>query len=223
MTPELANVVDRVLLCGLDLKDRLAKGEPLDFAVERHQLRQLLKSDSEARRWPDYAGDGVTGGTMLGGQRTTGFQGIRFALVCWLDDIFISDSPWSAQWKEQTFEFEMYRTRERAEVFWEQAQRAEARPNTDALEAYYLCAILGFRGQYVTRPEKVREWCDRVEPRITREFDRGYDLPAARVPPCNVPPLTGRGKLRRLIVGGAALAALLLILLGFVIVWWLNP
>jgi glycosyltransferase involved in cell wall biosynthesis len=51
----------------LDLKERLEKGEKLDLAVEQAQLRTLLKSESEARRWPDYGGDSPIGATTIGG------------------------------------------------------------------------------------------------------------------------------------------------------------
>jgi type VI secretion system protein ImpK len=209
MKAEIANIVDRVLLCGLDLKDRLEKGENRDLAVEQHQLRVLLKSAEEARRWPEYGGDGQADGM--------GFLGMRYALVCWLDEIFSRDSPWAKQWTEQVFEYEMYRTRERYEAFWEQARRAEARPDPDALEAYYLCAMLGFRGQKAGSPQELRAWADRMEPRLTRGYDKGYNLPPAKVPPCNVPPLTGRDRLRTIFLIGLALTAVFLVLLPIVV------
>jgi type VI secretion system protein ImpK len=217
MNTEIANIVDRVLLCGLDLKDRLEKGEKLDIAVEQTQLRALLKSESEARRWPEFSGDSPVGGSMIAGERTAGFQGIRYALVCWLDEIFTLDPQWAAKWQEEALEPEMYRTRLRAEQFWEQARRAEARPNTDALEAYFLCTMLGFRGKNAGASDKLRAWCDSVESRITRGYDRGFDAPAARMPPCNVPPLSGRDKLRTVILVGSLLAAVLLVLLPIVV------
>jgi type VI secretion system protein ImpK len=215
MQPEIANLVDRVLLCGLDLKERLARGERLDMAVEQAQLRTLLKSQSEAQRWPDYGGDNPLGATSLGGQKTAGFLGIRYALVCWLDEIFILDSPWADQWKEQALEPELYGTRLRGDEFWNQVRRAEARATPDALEGYYLCVMLGFRGQQSL--DKLRAWCDAMEPRITGGYDRGYDLPPAKAPPCNVPPLVSRDKLRRLVVVGALLAALLLVLVPIMV------
>src|SRR5262249_7301605 len=122
MNADIANIMDRILLCGLDLKERLAKGEKLDLALEQAQLRTLLKSESEARRWPDYGGDHPMGGSSIGRERTGGFLGIRYALASWLDEVFISDSPWASEWVEQLLEYELYRSRLRAERFWEQAR-----------------------------------------------------------------------------------------------------
>jgi type VI secretion system protein ImpK len=222
MNSDVARIVDRVLLCGLDLKERLERGDKLDVAVEQTQLRSLLKSESEARRWPDYGGDHPMAGTTIGGERAHGFQGIRYALVCWLDEMFTLDPLWASKWQEEALEPEMYHTRLRAEQFWEQARRAEARPNTDALEAYFLCAVLGFRGKYAGAPEKLRAWTDSVEPRITAGFDRGYDLPSAKMPPCNVPPLVGRDKMKKLLLAGAILAGVFLVLAAFVLVTVLH-
>src|SRR5258708_12526978 len=92
----------------------------------------------------------------MGGERTLGFQGIRYALVCWLDQIFTLDPQWAAKWQEEALEPEMYRSRLRAEQFWEQAKRAEARPSTDALEAYFLCPMLGFPAKNLTPPPHLR-------------------------------------------------------------------
>jgi type VI protein secretion system component VasF len=218
MNSEIASVMDRVLLCGLDLKNRLEQGEKLDIAVEQTQLRTLLKSESESRRWPEYGGDSAIGGTTIGGQRAQAFAGIRYALTSWLDEIFIADSRWSEEWRDKALELDLYGEVLRYDRFWEQARRAESRPGTDALEGYFLCTMLGFRGRNVGAPEQLQAWCDSVEPRITSGYDRGYDLPAARMPPCNVPPLVGRDKLRKLMVIGAILAGYLLLVASFVLV-----
>jgi len=218
MKSDVASIVDRVLLCGLDLKDRLDKGEKPDIAVEQAQLRELLRSDSEARRWPDYGGDSQIGATVMGGQRPQGFAGGRYALACWLDEIFIADPRWGEDWRPLALELEMYGEVVRYDRFWEQARRAEARANPDALEMYFLCTMLGFRGNKAGAPEQLRAWCDAVEARITSGYDRGYDQPSAKVPPCNVPPLAGRDKLRKLMLYGAILVGIFLLLAVFALV-----
>jgi len=222
MNPEISSVVDRVLLCGLDLKDRLEKGEKPDIAVEQAQLRSLLKSDSEARRWPDYGGDSPLGGTVIGGNRPHSFAGVRYALACWLDEIFIADQRWGEEWRPLAFELEMYGEVLRYDRFWEQARRAEARPNPDALEVYFLCTMLGFRGSKAGAPDQLQAWCDAVESRVASAYDRGYDQPAAKIPPCNVPPLVGRDRLRKLMAWGALLAGSFLLLASFAVVTLLN-
>jgi len=218
MNPEIASVMDRVLLCGLDLRERLERGEKLDISVEQTQLRGLLKSENEARRWPEYGGDSPIGGTTIGGQRAQAFAGIRYALTCWLDEVFIGDSRWSEEWRHQALELDLYGEVLRFDRFWEQARRAESRSSPDALEAYFLCAMLGFRGRNAGAPEQMQAWCDSVEPRITGGYDRGYDLPSARMPPCDVPPLAGREKARKLVLIGAILAGIFLFLVAFTVV-----
>jgi type VI protein secretion system component VasF len=218
MNSDLATVVDRVVLCGLDLKERLDRGDHPDISVEQAQLRTLLKGESESRRWPDYGGDNPLSGTTIGGERAQVFQGSRYALVCWLDEMFTLDPQWAEKWQEEALEPQLYRSRLRADLFWEHARRAEGRPSTDALEGFFLCAVLGFRGKYAGAPEKVQAWCDMVEPRITAGFDRGYDLPSAKMPPCNVPPLTAREQLRKLVAFGALLGGVFLLLAAFLLV-----
>src|SRR5262249_41126050 len=144
-----------VLGSGLELKERLERGERPNFETEHAKLKGLLMGDGELRYQSDYAGDSrdasqasnirATQGAMRG---TEPFLGTRYGLACWLDEIFIADSPWSAQWAEQTLEVALYGgASQRAWRFWEQARKAEVRPGTDALEAYLWCVMLGFRGE----------------------------------------------------------------------------
>src|SRR5439155_11845235 len=120
-----------------------------DFATAQNELQGLLQSASQAQRWADFGGDRTSGDSIVRDQ----FLGIRYALVCWLDEIFILDSPWKDQWSERSLEIDLYNSRERAWKFWEQADNASARPTTDALEVFFLCVMLGFRGNKVDSPD----------------------------------------------------------------------
>src|SRR4051812_28490812 len=128
MHQALADLVHPVLYNGLALKERLERGEEADFATERGYLKGLLLTEVEAQRVPDFGGDleqhGLDGDR---GQRGRGFLGIRYALACWLDEIFVLDSPWGQQWNEQKLEAELYGSNDRAWKFWDQAHRAEQR------------------------------------------------------------------------------------------------
>jgi hypothetical protein len=107
MREEIADLVHPVLSYGLLLQERLKRGEAPDFDTEQAVLKGRLGTDLEARRIPEYGGDAAgldgVGGLpqAAGGER---FLGIRYALACWLDEIFILDSPWSRAWAEKQFE-----------------------------------------------------------------------------------------------------------------------
>src|SRR5947208_223861 len=137
MQDELTLQVHTILQHGNRLKGRLMRGEALVLENEQALLKKLLLSDAEAQRWPDYGGDD-TGGIALdavGRSRvaTAPFLGIRYALVCWLDEIFLVDSFWDTRWNENKLELALYGSNDRAWRFWEQTRLAEARPGTDAL------------------------------------------------------------------------------------------
>jgi type VI protein secretion system component VasF len=129
------------------------------------------------------------------------FMGIRYALVCWLDELFIVDSPawgadlanlWSARWNAAPLETALYGgAPERAWRFWRQADRAEAIHN-DALEAYFLAAMLGFRGDYRFNLGALNTWVARVQDRVARHNNQDYQLPAEQQVPRRSWPLRAR-------------------------------
>jgi type VI secretion system protein ImpK len=210
MNKPFGRVVYKVLGHSLDVKDRLDRGESPDIEAVRQQLIALIRSESEGRRLPDYIGDGI-------------FLGARYALACWVDELFIihCQPPWADDWKERTLEFELFGTNVAATKFWEQAdivlrrpgaQRAPTQPGPDAVETFFLCGVLGFRGTYFDNPAKVREYVEEMRGVLAR--------PNAWQPPrdlgvrTNVAPLIGRETLRRVvgIYGGLTLLLALLLL-----------
>lgn len=204
MRPDIANLVYPVFGHALKLKDRLARGDD-NTTVQKEQsiLKGLLKSESEARRWSEFAGE-ITR-TVAGGP-SDGFLGIRYALVCWLDEIFILDSPWKSDWSELSLEVALYGTRDRSFKFWDQARRAEARPETDALEVFFLCVMLGFRGDLSDAPDRLKTWRDGTEAHLAQGQEREWPGPVEVQPAINVPPLTGTSRQQTaLTVLGAAL------------------
>lgn len=207
MRDEIAALVNPVITQGLRLKERLERGDNVDFYNEQSQLKGMLLGELEARRIADYGGDmgsaSVSGRGGGGGGRPRSpdsFLGIRYILTCWLDEIFIIDSPWESLWNERKIEESLYGTNDRAWMFWEQAQLAESRPGTDPLEVMYLCVMLGFRGDLRERPDQLRAWADAAGKRIAREQGREWPVPPEIDPPVNVPPLRGREKLHRMVL-----------------------
>lgn len=226
MQDELANLVYPILSFGLRIKDRLDRGDDLELEREQGQLKGMLLTETEARRWFDFGGDAIPAnlgngggvgmeGLPLGSEL---FLGIRFALVCWLDELFILDSPWSTAWNERKLEAALYGSNDRAWRFWEQAQRAEKRPTSDALEAYYLCVMLGFRGEYIEDPIRLDNWVNTARAHINRGLAQNWPYPPELEPPTNVPPRRGRDMLENMVVrGGVLLLILVPLLVAFLI------
>jgi len=217
MRQELANVVYPVLSYGLRLKDRLERGDDLNLYEEQTALKKLLRNESEARAWPDYGGQASLSEMDLGraGATSNYFLGSRYALVCWLDEIFILDSSWNRDWNEHKLETALYQLNDRAYIFWEQVRLAEARMETDALEVYYLCVMLGFRGDLRDKPEKLRAWRDAAEGQINRGQPAKWPGPQELQPTTNVPPLRGRDRLRRVMLAAGVLLGLLVPVAAF--------
>lgn len=207
MREEIADLVHPVLSYGLLLHERLKRGDTPDFDTEQAVLKGRLGTDLEARRVPEYGGDAFgMDGVAGGGER---FLGIRYALACWLDEIFILDSPWSREWAEKKFEAALYGSADRAFRFWEQARIAEVRGSPDALEAYYLCIMLGFRGEMLNRPERLQGWVQAARTRLGRSLPQELPLPPEVDVPPNVPPRYGREQLQLMVMAWAAVLLLL--------------
>jgi type VI secretion system protein ImpK len=225
MRDEVHELVYPVLRYGLDLKERLGRGEEADLEKSQLDLKRLLAD----KRWNELGGEAgaleasafsasrSVAGTPLRG--TTSFLGIRYAITCWLDEIFVLDSPWGAQWNERTLEVALYGTRDRAFAFWEQAEKAESRPGSEALEVYYLCVMLGFRGDFRDRPDRLRAWVQRVQPQIIRSHGQEPPQVDKSTPVNNVPLLTGRDRFQAMFKAWGGVLLLLVFVLGFLLIY----
>jgi type VI secretion system protein ImpK len=223
MDENTARLIHPVFTHGLGLKERLERGEPLDFHREWVRLKRLLV-DETAGRWDEAgAGDPPTGAAEPRGGEANGhtgdpFLGVRYALVCWLDELFTLASPWESQWNEHKLEVELYGTNDRAWKFWEQAHRAEARPGTSALEVYYLCVLLGFWGELLGEPDRLHAWVSAAKLRLGQIRELEWPYSSELDPPPNVPPLRGREQLQRMLLAGGTLLLVLVPVVVFFLV-----
>ena len=203
-----------VLGAGLDLKERLERGEAPGFETESERLRAMVLGDGELAQDPAYNGElaGLASRPM-GSEFDPGdrFLGARYALACWLDEVFILDAPawWAERWEANTVETALYGgTQQRAWRFWDQARKAEGvRGSPSALEAYLWCVMLGFRG---SPPEDLNPaaWVDSVRKRVLSARSSEFPAPPERDLPIAVPPLRGRERFARMLrVAVAASAA----------------
>jgi type VI secretion system protein ImpK len=217
MNEQFGNVVYPVIQKALDLKDRLDRGESADFDAEHRRLLEQIRADGEARRLSDYSGD------------SGAFLGARYALACWVDELMIvhTPSPWSERWAGAVLEYALFGTRDRAFKFWDQlrialkrpdAPRAAVAPGPDALETFFLCIVLGYRGRHRDDPAEVRAYVEEIRPQFGKvtPWIPPRDLGVVT----NVAPLQGRQSLLRVLwVRGMVALGLLLASLILGIVW----
>jgi type VI secretion system protein ImpK len=228
MQDDLGNLVHPVFAYGLNLRDRLDRGAAPALASEQAALKTLLQSDHDAARWAEFGGEEERQGLAFRpepdgeGRPASGerFLGARYALACWLDELFILYSPWEAAWNERKLEVALYGSNDRAWKFWDQARLAETRPTTDALEVFFLCVMLGFRGELRDDPDRLRAWVGAAQARLSRP-DPEWPHPPELEPPTNVPPLHGRDRFRQMAyVGGMVLLLLVPILTFLAVQHW---
>jgi len=199
MRKEIADYVLPVFRSAIEYKEGLRSNEAVwryRFAECQKKMLALLQAPVRDDLRSDVLGDHRS---MDVGPATArlAFLGIRYALACWLDEIFILDSPWKDQWNVNSLESTLYKSRERATEFWEQAQRAQTRATRDALEVYYLCVMLGFRGDMLEKPAELNAWRDAVQSQITQEEGRTYSAPTGlQVNPTVHTKLDGAGKMQ---------------------------
>jgi type VI secretion system protein ImpK len=198
MRDELAEVVYPTVSYALQVRASLERGDDRNMIAVQSELRTLLKTANEAQRWPEYGGDGDR------------YLGIRYALACWIDELFVLDSPWGPQWNERKLEESLYGSNERAWKFWFQAKLAQARPGTDALEAFYLCVMLGFRGEGPEKPDTVATWRDAVENQLARVHNQPWPGPQELQPEIQAMPRRAKDRLRSLLIGVIGLVAVLI-------------
>ena len=131
MTPQFAQAVDPIFQVMLDLLDQIENLRPVYPQNERYRISAALDS-AEA--------------TLGGGLE---WELAKYALVSWIDELLV-ETPWAGRdwWSNNVLEVQHFNTRLCNERFYTKAQEAAAQPRRDALEVFYNCVILGFRGLY---------------------------------------------------------------------------
>jgi type VI secretion system protein ImpK len=132
MTPEFAKAVDPIFLHVFGLLDRIGRGvEPLP-EEERLRIRGLIdQADAMWGHTPDA-------------------ESAKYAIVSWIDEMLAAEAPWqgSEWWKNNSLEWEYFKTQDRSEQFYLKAKEASGLRRKDALEVFYVCVVMGFRGLY---------------------------------------------------------------------------
>lgn len=215
MREEVANVVYPVFAYGIRLREQIVAGDALDLKQCQKELLARLNAANQVIRGGEFSSETRFGQSTMSRSADNVFLGIRYPLTCWIDEI-LTDSPWKEQWKDNILELTLYGSRERAWRFWEQAKKAVGQPNTDALEVFYLCAVLGFRGD--NSLEEVKEWCRNTKAQIDQSNEQEWSGPVEGQPRTFVPPLHGVQKLQAM-MKIAGLALLLMIPIVFFLIF----
>ena len=131
MTPKFAAAVDPIISYVLEVLKRIGRNESIDHVAEHQQIRELF-TRSEA---------------MLG--QSEDWELAKYALVAWIDDILI-ETPWDGHdwWDDDPLEVHFWGYRNAYTKFYKDAEAAKSLSSKDALEVFYVCVVLGFRGLY---------------------------------------------------------------------------
>ncbi|MCY2992018.1 MAG: DotU family type IV/VI secretion system protein [Planctomycetota bacterium] len=203
MTPEFANAVDPVFEYVLELLDRIEGGHEAS-AEQEHQriLRILDRAEAEL------------------GAGNENWKSAKFALACWVDEL-LSAHVWQGAdyWANNPVERVLFGTADRALLFYTWAKKAATERQRDALEVYFVCVILGFRGLYEI-PEVAAGLVDKFELSATLnvwlsqtgsalQLRRGVPpiIPSGKIPP-GAPELRGHALLMAALLAVIAAGAL---------------
>ena len=202
MNARFLRSIDPIFEFGTSLIVRIEKNEPIDVQIEQSHVLKLFAEV-----------DAVHGNSQS-------WQLAKYALAVWIDEICIT-LPWSGAdwWQSHVLEMEFFRTRLCNVRFFELAKQAATLQDRQALEVFYGCVILGFRGMYSTPnalnedqdgsryPTTLEHWMTEVSSFLETLSSPDYPLGADRIIR-GAPPLPGR----RSQIVWATVAALLLVL-----------
>ena len=205
MSPDFAAAVDPLFLHVLGFLERVERRESLSGSEERTLvLNHLRSAEAQLGQRPDW-------------------ELAKYALVSWIDDMLI-EAPWEGRlwWKENALEVEAFKSRVRATEFFVKANEASNLTRRDALEVFYVCVVLGFRGLYrdpqaafladqLRMPTDLESWARQT----ARSIQLGQGRPPIDEKPRpagSAPPLEGKF----LVLGTAVISGTLAVVCGLV-------
>jgi len=149
MSPEFATAFDPALLEVLSIVDRARSGTVGSPEQEQARVRAAIER----------------GGARLPGTRSKDWELASYALTSLADELLIADVSWPSQawWENHKLEFAIFGSNNRATWFFDRAEQAVGLASRDALEAFMLVVVLGFRGMFRDRPDALDAWLRRQE------------------------------------------------------------
>jgi type VI secretion system protein ImpK len=180
---ETADIVYPIIDYILNVKGRLNRGDSLSLEEEQLILGRLLTTEPRTEQTSSVADEKVSSPSI---------DELRYAMVCLIDEFFISSTSWSDAWNERKFESRRYSTNDRAWKFWKSANQALSAGDVEMVEVYLVCVILGFRGQMADDRRGLEEWVRKAERFVETRRARLWSEPPSSEARTFVPPLHGR-------------------------------
>jgi type VI secretion system protein ImpK len=155
-TARIAELATEVFVFALGMRDRAGQAEY--SAVYQGALKLFDEFESRAKAEkanPDDIAD------------------VKFALAAFVDEVVLS-SEWGGrdQWGDDPLQLHFFGTYLAGEGFFQKLDELQTQGKTraDALEVYYLCLVLGFRGKYGVTGEERLQALRKV---VQSELERG--------------------------------------------------
>lgn len=141
MTPAFAKSIDPVILHVLELIERIEQDG--DSVVPQDEKAAILTQLDQAS-------------SILG--TSDEWKLASYAIAAWIDEMLL-ELPWSGRdwWGNNVLEVDLFGSRLCYQQFFTRAQEAAKSPRRDALEVYYICVVMGFRGVY-SDPQFAANW-----------------------------------------------------------------
>lgn len=211
MSTQLSRIVDPILEIGVSLLERIERNVSIDYQREHANILELFaRADAlqgEDRSW----------------------QLARYALAVWIDEVCLS-VPWdgAAWWQNNILEMKFFQSRICNVRFFELAKQAASYRDREALDVFYCCVVLGFRGMYADPEDRPKQLSNEDLPATLQNWlEWASQLLKATAPPsyqaatnrivAGAPPLPGR---QQQVVWTAAAAMLIALNVALAFLVW---
>jgi type IV/VI secretion system ImpK/VasF family protein len=160
--------------------------EPLTLAVTLPQLPNL-PAPAELRQRVVTALDTMVGRGRAAGISDADLAEARYALVAFIDEqVLKSNWPGRAEWMGRPLQLDLYREYAAGENFFNRMRNLLQQGGCSAaLEVYYLCLVLGFRGAYGVSGDNraLASFRDAARQRVVEAWPAGPKLGPRAEPP----------------------------------------
>ena len=158
MTPDFVKAIDPIVELMIDVKEQIEKNNfPAPELIRNRFIQRIDASEKMVDKRPQE------------------WELASYALVAWIDEMLASQLPWNgaSYWNQNKLQVKYFRNMLARERFFLKAKEAENLPKKDALEVYFMCVILGFKGVYdgapglesprdVGIPDEMADWIRRT-------------------------------------------------------------
>ncbi len=164
MHPDFANAVDPIFQAALRIEEKIEFRDPSFVIADERQtlIRKIEQAEAKIGNSDEW-------------------NHAKYAICAWIDQR-LNDLPWGKQegnkswWKENCLERRFFSSRDAYVEFFERASKASGLTKKNAVEVFYLCVVLGFRGLYdkqdpqasnehiekLRLPQSIEEWCSQT-------------------------------------------------------------